>query len=572
MIKLEIYNKLAHAIESLGYETDFSLDHPTDDRRGDFATNAALIIGKKRGLNPLDVATSIKEKLGDLRDLCDKVEVAPPGFINFYLAKTTLRKSVGEIIEKNNEYGRNNRLLNEKVLFEYTDPNPFKQFHIGHLMANSIGEAFSRLSEWNGAKVTRMCYGGDVGLHIGKTIYGMLEEKATFPYDSDSLEDKVKFISDAYVLGNNLYEDDADAKQKIEAINKEVFRYVRGEAVDEDIEVAYKKGKLWSLELFHEMYDLLGTKFDHEWFESMVEGLGVEKVMEGLKKGVFEESEGAVVYKGEKVGLHTRVFLNSHKLPTYEAKELGLVFKKFSLDNWHESVVVTGSEQRDYYKVFLAALAEIDLEKAKKTKHFTHGMLRFASGKMSSRKGNVIIASEFLKNIKEEVLERIKDRGYDDELKSTVANAVSIGAIKYVILRQSPGRDVVYDNKEALSFEGDSGPYLQYSLARAHSVLRKADQAGIIASITGDDLEISMLERKLYIFGEVVERAGREYSPQYLTTYLTELAGVFNSWYGSHIIVSEEVQAPYRVALTKAFVNVMTNGLNILAIPTLERM
>ncbi len=576
MISEAVKNLIHKALETLGYEqVDFSLSHPDNPEHGDYAVNVALILSKKLGKNPKEIAEAIKAEIEkaipDNEDIL-KVEIAGPGFINIHLSKDFFKKSVADIIEKGNMFGKLEKLKGKKMLFEYTDPNPFKIFHIGHLMSNTIGEVFSRLAEWNGAEVKRMCYGGDVGLHIAKTIWGMMKNKNAFPQDGDRLTDKVKFVGASYVEGNNAYDADEHIKAEITEINKKIFSYLAGQAVDEDIEVCYRKGKEWSVQLFKEMYNLLGTNFDWNVFESEVAEAGKQKVLEGKDKGIFAESDGAVVFKGEDFGLHTRVFINSEGLPTYEAKEIGLAFKKFDLETWDESVVITASEQRDYYKVILKALGKLSSNIAEKTKHFTHGMMRFASGKMSSRKGNVIAADEFIEEIKNDVAEKIKDREYDADIAEEVKSKVALGAFKYVIVRQGAGKDVIYDNTQALSFEGDSGPYLQYAVTRAHSVLRKASEAGIDAAATADDFEITGLERKLYQFPEIVERAGAEYAPQIVTTYLTELAAAFNSWYGNHVVVSEAAEAPYRVALTKAFSHVMENGLRILAIPVPSKM
>lgn len=578
MIRVKIEELINNAIRKLGLPSpNFVIEHPDEMNRGDFAANIALILSKQIGKKPKEIAEEIKKEIEkDLPNEIAKVEVAGPGFINFYLSKDFFRKSLSEIIDSGNVYGKGESLKGKKVLYEYTDPNPFKQFHIGHLMSNAIGEALSRLAEWNGAEVKRMCYGGDVGLHIGKTIWGMIENKKNFPEDGDTLEEKVKFVGEAYTYGNNKYEDDPEAKKEIEEINIKVFSAVGGSALggeDEDIEVAYKKGKNWSLELFHKMYEFLGTHFDYEIFESEVGNVGKEKVLEAKEKGIFEESEGAVIYKGEKAGLHTRVFINSDRLPTYEAKEIGLAFKKFDLENWDQSVVVTANEQKEYYRVVLAALKEINSRVAEKTTHLTHGMLRLATGKMSSRKGNVITAEELINSIKEEVKEKIKDKEYGENLKEEIMDSVTLGAIKYVILRQHPGKDVIYDSKTALSFEGDSGPYIQYALTRAQSVISKADKDGVYAAVSAPDMAITKLEQMLYRFPEIVERAGEEFSPQLVTTYVTELASTFNGYYADHVIVStNEIESPYRVALTKAFVTVMRNGLNVLAIPVPEKM
>lgn len=583
MIADTIRDLINKALQTLGHDqVDFALTHPDSFDHGDYAANTALIVAKKVGKNPKEVAEQIKieiEKTLENHKEISKIEIAGPGFINFYLSEQFFKQSVQNILEKGDEFGKLEKLKGKQMLFEYTDPNPFKVFHIGHLMSNTIGEAFSRLAQWNGAEVKRMCYGGDVGLHIGKTIWGMIQNKAAFPQEGDRLTDKVKFVGASYVTGNNAYDTNENAKVEIISINKKVFEYLAGNAVDEDVEVCYKKGKLWSVELFQQMYDFLGTEFDFNVFESEVAEVGKKKVLENKEKGVFVESDGAIVFKGEDFGLHTRVFVSSEGLPMYEAKEVGLAFKKFGITDWDQSVVITASEQKDYYRVVLKALELIDTHIAGNTKHFTHGMMRFVSGKMSSRKGNVIAADEFIEEIKSDVAEKIKDRAYDEDLTEEVKNKVAVGAFKYVILRQASGKDVIYDNTQALSFEGDSGPYLQYAVTRANSVLKKAQEAGIVAQVVSDKNNneidkdsINELERMLYRFPEVVSRAGDEYAPQIVTTYLTELAGTFNSWYGNTVIISNAAGVAYRVALTKAFAQVMQNGLNILAIPVPSKM
>jgi len=489
-------------------------------------------------------------------------------FINIHLSDTFLIETLKETEKQGTEFGKNNVLTNKRIIFEYTDPNPFKQFHIGHLMSNAIGETLSRLAEYGGAEVKRANYQGDVGLHVAKAIWGMQELSGEMSNPKAELSLKATFLGKAYTHGSNSYEDDESVKKEIDALNKKIF-----EKSDEKVQGLYEWGRKVSLDYFEIMYTKLGTRFDYYFFESETAGRGTLMVEEFLKKGIFEKSDGAVIFRGEQYGLHTRVFITSQGLPTYETKEIGLNLEKFDRGNFDESVIVTASEQNDYFSVVLKALEFIDSNVANRTRHIGHGMLRFASGKMSSRKGNVITGESLIVDVEKLVYEKIKDRELlSDRQKQEVVEQVAIGAVKYSILKQSPGRDIVFDMEKSLSFEGDSGPYLQYAHARACSVLEKAQEAGIEASFTAPEAS-STFERLLSIFPDVVKRAERERAPQLIVTYLIDLAGIFNNYYAHNpIVVEGEAVSAYRVALTKSFKTVMNNGLYLLGIQAPERM
>ena len=329
--------------------------------------------------------------------------------------------------------------------------------------------------------------------------------------------------------------------------------------------------------MFEEVYKKLGTKFDYHFFESEIADTGKKLVEDNLGK-IFEKSDGAVVFHGEKYdpSLHTRVFINSQGIPTYEAKELGLAKIKSDKYDADKFLVVTGNEIAEYFKVLKTALSLIYPEIANKTVHYPHGMLRLPSGKMSSRTGKVITAESLLNTIQEMVTEKIKNRDFDDTEKRNVAEKVAVGAVKYSILKSSVGSDIVFDFDKSISFEGDSGPYLQYSYARAMSVLRKVGEDfksdSDKAKVNG--FELGNLEKKLYRFEEVVKRSASELEPHFITSYITELAGDFNSFYGNNQIIDEKNKemTAYRISLTKAFANVLKRGMEILAIPVLERM
>jgi arginyl-tRNA synthetase len=332
-----------------------------------------------------------------------------------------------------------------------------------------------------------------------------------------------------------------------------------------------------SLDHFEEIYQKLGTKFDYYFFESETGPLGKQIVHEHVN-GVFEKSDGAVVFRGEKHGLHTRVFLTSEELPTYEAKDLGLVVMKADTYPSDLYITITASEQTDYFRVVKKALELMYPDLAEKVVHIAHGMMRLSGGKMSSRTGDVVTAETLLNSVIERVNEKMKDTSMPDV--NTVSEHIAVGAIKYSILKQSAGKDIVFDFEKSLSFEGDSGPYLMYSHARARSVLEKARAEGISPDTSGKKPAVSEVkrpavsevERLLYRFPEVVERAMKEYEPHYVATFLTELAGSFNSYYAKEKIIDGSPEAPYKLALTDAFAETMKNGLWLLGIEAPEKM
>jgi len=549
---------LIEILEKLGIENPkIELEHPEDILHGDFSTNIALVYAKELKINPKVLAEKIINSIGDIENI-ERIEIAGIGFINFRIKDSYFFNNILKIKES---YGKNNLDKNKEIMVEYTDPNPFKVFHIGHLMANTIGESLSRIVEFSGAEVIRACYQGDVGLHVAKTIWAIL----------DNTENKIdiKYLGKMYVLGNEKYEIDENVKKEIIEINKKIF-----EKSDEKINKIYKEGRDLSLEYFDTIYRRLGTKFDEFFFESEVAEDGLKIVKEFLKKGIFEESDGAIIFHGDKYGEHTRVFINSQGLPTYEAKEIGLIKNKFKkYPNLNESIVVTANEQSDYFKVIIASLKVMYPDIAVKMKHISHGILRPSSGKMSSRKGNVVSADDLISEFEVLVKEKIKDREFNKDEYNEVLNDVSISALKYTILHQAIGGDIIYDPKKAVSFEGDSGPYLQYATVRANAVIVKARENNISEKVETLPEKVDLLERLLIRFPEIIERSRLEYAPHYIVTYLIELSSAFNSYYANNQIIDKNNSlSPYRIALTKVFVQVMKSGLWILGIKVPGRM
>ncbi len=474
------------------------------------------------------------------------------------------------IAKESKKWGMADRSGGKKVMVEYTDPNPFKPFHIGHLMTNAIGESVARIFEYSGAKVVRANYQGDVGLHVAKAIWALLKKGKGDT--ALSVEAQAEYIGRCYTEASNAYDEDPAVKAEVDAINKKVY-----ERSDEAINEMYDWGRKVTLEAFETIYKTLGTKFSPNcyFFESVMAPIGERIVRENIGK-VFQESDGAIVFRAEEHDpkLHTRVFITKQGLPTYETKEIGLTTVKFEKEDPALSIVVTAIEQGPYMEVVQKALSLIHPEYESRMKHITHGMMRFASGKMSSRKGNVITGESLLGDARELVRERIADREFSDAEREALSTAVAVAAIKYAILKQALGGNIIYDEEKSVSFDGDSGPYLQYTAVRAHSLLQKAKTEGVAPSADmPESWNATALEKYLYRFPEVVERAYACLEPHHIAGYLLELASLFNSFYAQHQIVNkEDAASPYKLALTEAFFITMNNGLSLLGIEVPERM
>ena len=555
------------------------LEHPANSEHGDYSTNIALVLAKKLNKDPREIAEDIVLRIKDKGlKILDRVEIAGPGFINFFLSQNYLMGEMGEVQKKKEKYGTSVSSKGKKVMVEFTDPNPFKEFHIGHLYSNIVGESLSRVFESQGALVKRANYQGDVGMHVAKAVWGMKKKMEADKLSlaglaKKSLEERVKFLGQSYALGADAFERDESAKKEIGELNRKIF------ALDKEIKELYLKGRKWSLDYFEKIYKRLGTKFNYYYFESKVGKVGLETVKEGLKKGIFEESQGAVIFPGEKYGLHSRVFINSQGLPTYEAKELGLAPTKYKDFKYDTSVIVTGNEIIGYFKVLIQALKLLSPEIGNKTFHVSHGMVRLPEGKMSSRTGKILAGDELIDQVQGKVLERMKTSGSEVPQKEweKAAEKIALAAIKYSLLRVTPGKDIIFDIDTSLSLEGDSGPYLQYTYARAKSILRKAKLSDTkfpkLRETKFEKEEMDVL-RYIYRFPEVAAEAARLFSPNIVAQFAVELAQKYNVFYNVLPVLQAETKETkqFRLALTSSVAQLLQNSLHLLGIETLERM
>ncbi|MBP9757375.1 MAG: arginine--tRNA ligase [Candidatus Pacebacteria bacterium] len=531
--------------------TDIKIEYPLDLSHGDYASGVAMKYAKQAGVAPKMLAEQLVTAVGKL-DGVQSIEVAGPGFVNITLTPQEVASTVG--YAASDAWGRN-LPTGKHILFEYTDPNPFKAFHIGHLMSNTIGESLARLTDFAGTSVSRANYQGDVGVHVACAIWG-IRKLGIHPDSADE-------FGTAYAAGASAYKDDETAKAEIDVINKAIY-----DRSDPELNALYDTGRKESLAAFEKIYATLGTKFDRYFFESETGPVGKEIVL--AHPEVFPESDGARVFKGEEHGLHTRVFISGKGLPTYEAKEIGL--EKMKQDEFPASekfVIVTANEVIDFFRVVKKAMEFVAPEIAAKLTHITHGLMKLPEGKMSSRTGSVVTGESLLNDLRTAALERATESRADDKAK--LAEQVAVAAIKFQILKQSMTKDIIFDRERALSLEGDSGPYIQYAHARAHQIVDKATETGVVA-VVDERAEPNTVTRLVHRFPEVVESAASLMEPHVVTTYLIELASAYNSWYAEVHVLDGTPAAAHKVAVVNAVRNTLKNGLWILGIPAPEKM
>lgn len=544
--------------ETFGVEVTPVFTRP-DAAHGDFSTNVAMQLAGKVGKSPREIAETIKSVLETRGEF--EISIAGPGFINVRLSDSEVFAAAlqSTVLPK--------PLEGQVVVAEYSDPNPFKTLHAGHLYTSLVGDAIANIMQVAGAHVHRVNFGGDVGLHVAKSMWAILQELGgEYPEKLHDIpnETKLDWVSQRYVHGNEAYETDETAKQAIIEINKRVYAiHNEGDQTSPFAQI-YWLCRQWSYDGFNDLYAKLGmVPFEKYYPESSTTQLGVDTVQEGLSRGVFHESDGAIVYKGEHKGLHTRVFINSNGLPTYEAKDLGLSLTKWQDYQFDQSVIITGDDIREYMKVIISAVGEFNSEAAKRTLHLTHGQIKLAGGvKMSSRKGNILRAEDII-NAAYEV---------SNAATGNTDPQVVLGAIRYSFLRSRiGGGDIIYSPEESVSVDGNSGPYLQYALVRARSILRKIESTEAAIETTDLDQLERNLARTISMYPEAFAAALTDHSAHHLCSYLYELAVTFNRFYEQSRVIDHE-RSSLRVALVQAYERTLTHGLSILGMPQPERM
>jgi arginyl-tRNA synthetase len=550
-MKNELEQKIAQTVKDLfSIDVEIELTRP-EEQFGDYSTNIALQLSNQADKSPKEIAEELAGKLrGD--DSLAEVSTAGPGFINLKLTDTALAAGMS--------IGPQQSLAGQVIVAEYSDPNPFKVLHAGHLYTSIAGDAIANLLERAGGEVHRVNFGGDVGLHVAKTMWGIIKELGENPEKLSATDEneRADWLSERYVAGNQAYEKE-EIKPEIVELNKRVYKLHDDNDRESPFAQIYWTARDWSYRYFDGFYARLGVKFEKYYPESETASIGLSTVKEHIGD-VYSESDGAIIFDGEKHDLHARVFINSEGLPTYEAKDVGLIIKKYEDYKFDRSIVITGNDIAEYMKVVLKSIEQFRPELSRATTHLTHGMVRLAGGaKMSSRLGNVLRAADVLDAAGEAAKAQT---GQAEE--STV-----IGAVRYAFVKQRLGGDIVYDPKESVSVEGNSGPYLQYAHARARSILGKAGERGQ----AGEDFDAGerSLARKISEYPEVVDKAANDLMPHHIAGYLYELAQTFNKFYEKSRVIDDPRQSQ-RLALVNKYADTLKNGLGLLGISAPGKM
>lgn len=532
----ELYNIVA----------EVGLSRP-DKQFGDYATNAAMQLTGKLQHSPREIAEEIAGKLRETGEY-DDVSVAGPGFINLRLGDGALRALAGAEPARPRE--------GQTVVIETNNPNPFKAMHIGHAMNAIVADTIANLLEASGAATHRVSYHGDVGAHVGKSIWAFLRyvDGDAGKLDTVSTDERNALMSRMYAKGARAYKEDEVAKARVDELAAQSF--AREDPLYAKI---YDTIFDWSFQEIIANVHRLGNKpVERRFLESEADGRGVATVRAHVPQ-VFQASDGALIFRGSDYGAFDNAFVSSSGQGLYAARDLGLMQLKNDAYHPDKSYIVTAEEQRDYFKGVIAAAGLCLPELRDQTVNIPTGMVKLSTGKMSSREGDVITISWLF----ERIAEAIRERGAEP------TPDVVAGALRYAFLRVRIGSDIVFDINESVSIQGNSGPYLQYAHARACSILAKARETGE-TDAAYDDTERTLL-RKIGAYSEVAERAMTELLPHHICNYLYELAQEFNRFYEQCRIIGDEREA-LRLDLVRRYRDTLVAGLNLLGIAAPDRL
>lgn len=562
-----IQEKLNTAVEDIaGEEVEIKLDAPQDISHGDYSSSVALQISKKLGKNPREIAEQIKAELEKLNDSSiERVEIAGPGFLNFFLSKNYLIQNLQDVLSEKESYGKSEMNKGKKVVVEFSSPNIAKPFTIGHLRSTIIGNAIANLLQATGWTIYKDNHLGDWGTQFGKQIYAIKtwgnEEEI------EKSENPVKELVNLYVK----FHEEAEKKPELEDAAREWFKKL--EDGDSEARRLWQKCIDWSWKEFEKLYGILDISFTENDGRGFGESYFEDKmtpVVEELKsKNVLKEDKGAELVYFPNDKYPPLMILKQDGTTLYSTRDLAT--DKFRLGKYGEDVLIineVGAEQSLYFNQLYELEKMLGWVKDGQRIHVRHGLYRFKDMKMSTRKGNTI----WLEDVLHEAVSKAKNLGKKDITEKT-AESIGIGALKWNDLKRDSVSDIVFEWDDILNMDGNSGPYMQYAYARTQNILKGIDveSASLPSEISPEE---ELLLKKLTHFPEVILNANETLSTSMLCNYLYELAKEFSVFYEKHRVlnIEDKTVENFRLALTAGVGQVLKNGLNLLGIFAPEKI
>lgn len=538
----------------------------TNEKFGDFQTNFAMMNSKIIGGNPRKIAEEIVNEIGTCNHLIEKLEIAGPGFINIFLKDEYLGEYVSKMTTEKFEYTE----LNTKgdVIIDYSSPNIAKRMHIGHLRSTIIGDAVKRLYNFLGYHTVADNHIGDWGTQFGKLIIGYRKWLDKEAYEKNPIEE----LERVYVEFSKESENDPS----LDDLAREELKKLQDG--DKENYALWQEFIKVSLDEYNKLYNRMGITFDTYYGESFYHNMMPAVLDELVEKGLAVEDQGAkVVFFDEKDNLHPCIVQKKDGAFLYSTSDIATV--KFRKENYdiNRLIYLTDERQQDHFKQFfkITEMLGWDIEKI----HIWFGIMRFADGVFSTRKGNVIRLEQLLDEGKKRALEVIEEKNpsLSDEEKNNIAEVVGVGAIKYADLSQNRQSPIIFEWDKVLSFEGNTAPYLQYSYARIQSIKKKAEEMGKVITADTKIVIKDKIERNLVtfltLFPTMVLKAGETYKPNLLTDYLFDLAKKFNTFYNACPILNQEDEVLLsRLLIADRTAEILRQGLDLLGIKTVDRM
>lgn len=589
----EITTEALKALYNIDFNTtEIQLQKTKKEFEGDF-TIVTFPFVKLARKSPEVIGNELGEYICKHESLIDKFNVIK-GFLNISIDKSYWIQQL-EIIEQNNTFGYQEVTENSPlVMVEYSSPNTNKPLHLGHIRNNLLGYSLSEILKANGFKVVKTNIVNDRGIHICKSMLAWQKfGNGATPQSIGKKGDHL--VGDFYVKFDKEYkkqvdelkaqgqsEDDAKRNAPLMIEAQDMLR--KWEANDNEVRALWNEMNSWVYDGFNETYKRLGIDFDKIYYESSTYLEGKSKVEEGLSKGIFYKKEDGSVWANLiDEGLDEKLLLRADGTSVYMTQDIGtakLRFEDYPID---KMIYVVGNEQNYHFQVLSILLDKLGFSWGKDLVHFSYGMVELPEGKMKSREGTVVDADdlmdEMINTAKETSQELGKLNNQNESELNNIATIVGLGALKYFILKVDPRKNMLFDPKESIDFNGNTGPFIQYTHARIKSVLRKSEEQNInIATTIPATISISEKEtgliRQLSTFPEIVKQAGKEYSPSVIANYIYDLVKEYNQFYHDFSILKEENEdlRSFRLLLSKNVAKIISLGMNLLGIKVPERM